>query len=329
MKLSIRTMAFALALVLVFLCSGTAFALPELDIRDTLTQGSYGPDVAALQKALAETGLFSDAADGVYDTATGNAVKRLQRRLGVYEDGIFGPQTEAAYNQAACSGELLADGVLQDKLESLEGRVIGIDPGHQKVQDRTLETMGPDTDRTKARMSAGARGVKSGTEEYSINLQVALKLQELLEEAGATVVMTRTTNDVSLSNRERAEMMNEAEVDVWIRLHCDAASSADQSGARVLVPSRSNNTSIYRESLSLGKILIESFCRVTEAKKRAISARTDQTGFNWSKYPVAAVEMGYLSNAIDDAKLNSDSYQSACAQGLFEGLAEYFALRDT
>lgn len=319
-----KTLAFLLALALLCLCAGTAFALPELAVQGNLSIGSYGQDVSAVQKALLSIGLYTGAADGIYDDETRDAVAKLQRLLSVYADGVFGPQTMQAYNAAVGSGKLVPSENSVSVSKALEGRLIGIDPGHQQTQDRTLEAMGPDTDRTKARMSAGAKGVKTGAEEYSVNLQIALKLQTLLEEAGAVVVMTRTTNDVSVSNRERAEMMNEAGVEVWIRLHCDASSSADQSGARILVPSRSNNASIYRESLLLGKAVVENFCRVTGAKKRTVSTRTDQTGFNWSAVPVAAIEMGYLSNAIDDSKLNSDAYQAACAQGIFDGLAEYF-----
>lgn len=332
MKHGMKFAVVTLALLLVSSFAGTSLALPTLQIQGNLTQGSYGPDVVALQNVLAEAGFFTDVVDGVYDATTAEAVKRMQEALGVHRDGAFGPQTQAAYNFAILSGSgLFSSDSVREKgsTNALSGCVIGIDPGHQQVQDRTLEVMGPDTDRTKARMSAGSKGVKTGTEEYSINLQVALKLQSLLEQAGATVVMTRTKNDVSISNRERAGMMNKAGVDVWIRLHCDSSGSADQSGARVLVPSRSNNAEIYRESLRLGKSIIESFCRVTEAKKRAISARTDQTGFNWSEVPVVALEMGYLSNVIEDTKLNSDAYQAACAQGIFDGLVEYFALEKT
>ena len=40
----------------------------------------------------------------------------------------------------------------------------------------------------------------------------------LLEEQGATVVITRTSNDVMLTNIDRAKMLNAANVDVALQL---------------------------------------------------------------------------------------------------------------
>jgi peptidoglycan hydrolase-like protein with peptidoglycan-binding domain len=61
--------------------------------------------VAGLQRALAKIGLFSGAIDGVYGPATMDAVKKLQVKVGVTPDGIFGPKTWAAASQAGLLGK--------------------------------------------------------------------------------------------------------------------------------------------------------------------------------------------------------------------------------
>ena len=104
--------------------------------------------------------------------------------------------------------------------QPLKDVIIGIDPGHQLKADSGQEQISPNDEKTtKDRMTRGCTGVRSGVNEYDVNLAVSVKLMSLLQDAGATVVMTRTKNDVSVSNKERAEMMNDARVDFWIRIH--------------------------------------------------------------------------------------------------------------
>ena len=43
-----------------------------------------------------------------------------------------------------------------------------------------------------------------------------------------------------------------------------------------------------------------------------------------STMPASLVELGYMSNAADDALLKTDDYQMLCAQGLYKGVLTYF-----
>lgn len=114
--------------------------------------------------------------------------------------------------------------------DDLSGLTIGIDPGHQLIADDELEPIAPGSLLSKVKQSSGSVGVKSGTGEHTINLIIANKLAGLLRLSGANVIMSRTDADVSISNSERAEIMNEANVDFWIRLHCESAQDANTSG---------------------------------------------------------------------------------------------------
>lgn len=178
----------------------------------------------------------------------------------------------------------------QEATAPLAGKIIGIDPGHQTDEDTGLEPLLPDSERTKPRMTKGAVGVKTGASECQINLAIGLKLKSMLEAGGASVVMTRTTNDVNISNIERAQLMNQNQVDCWVRLHCDASSSERTSGAHGLIPSRAYNADIYADSLRLAKQVMAGFCDATGATDGGITALMDQTGFNWSDFPVIALK---------------------------------------
>lgn len=209
----------------------------------------------------------------------------------------------------------------------LTGFVIGVDPGHQLTGDSEQEQVSPDNAKTtKDRMSPGTFGVRSGTAEYDINLAVSLKLAELLKAAGATVVMTRNTNDVNISNMERAVMMNEAGADFWIRVHCNSSYYQRTNGALIIAPG--TDMKIHDDSVALAKQVLTGFCAATGAACMGVSYTSTQTGFNWSNSPVVTIEMGYLSNPQEDVLLCRDYYQNSCAQGIFSGIAAYCAEGD-
>jgi len=206
----------------------------------------------------------------------------------------------------------------------LEGFVIGIDPGHQLTPDYRLESVSPEEGSAlKYRMSGGCQGVLSGAEEYEINRLVSLRLYSLLRQAGAEVLLTRSANDVSLSNMERAQLMNGAGVDFWVRIHCNSSTSMRTCGAMLLLPDE--DMEIHADSLRLGRLVLDGFCAATGAAAHPLNETGGQTGFNWSQSPVITIEMGYLSNPEEDLLLCRDSYQSLCALGIYEGITAYCA----
>ena len=210
---------------------------------------------------------------------------------------------------------------------SLSDIVIGIDPGHQQEADSEQEPVYPDDDRkTKDRMSPGAFGVRSGIAEYEVNLAVSLKLAEYLRAAGATVILSRTANDVNISNIERAQMMNEADVNFWLRIHCNSSLYQRTNGALIIAPDKGMD--IHDSSVALGKQVLAGFCAATGAACKGVSYTSTQTGFNWSKVPVVTIEMGYLSNPREDVLLGRESYRNICAAGIFTGIAAYCAEED-
>lgn len=287
-----------------------------------LRYGDEGELVARLQYELCACGYLSGEHGGLFDTATFRAVRALQAELGVAVDGVYGPNTHGAYVAAVEAGAITPD---YPWMHELEGLVIGIDPGHQISEDTELEFVSPlSSILKKARMTAGSMGIRTGVCEHSINLEVAKYLRDKLEAHGATVVMTRTDPDVTLSNMERAEIMNDAQVDCWLRIHCNYSRDASLKGARVLMPAGIANLSIASASRRLGYCVIEAFCEETGSEMLAPHFMTDQTGFNWSESPVVTLELGYLSNSMSDLKLCRSSYQKECAEGIFRGIAAYF-----
>lgn len=223
----------------------------------------------------------------------------------------------------ACFGSS-ASAAKASAAKPLEGKIIGLDPGHQTKKNDKLEPVAPGSSTMKKSVSSGTRGVDSKTWEHEINLTVALKLKKLLEDAGATVIMTRETADVDVPNSERALMMNKAKANLVLRIHCDGNNNPKTHGTSMLVPSGKYCTGIEKASLAAGKAILKSFIDATGSQDRGVRKRSDQTGFNWSTVPICNIEMGFLTNPDEDRKLNSDDYQNTAAQALRDGIVACF-----
>lgn len=203
----------------------------------------------------------------------------------------------------------------------LAGYVIGIDPGHQTKGNSEQEPIAPNSSKTKKKVSSGTQGSFSGVPEYKVNLAVGLLLRDLLEKQGATVVMTRETNDVNISNIQRAQLFNERKTDYALRLHCNGTDNEDVHGAFMLVPTKNP----YLEDCELAAdLLIDSYCKATGAKNLGITKRSDQTAFNWSERMIINIEMGHMTNKDEDFNLTDAEYQKKMAQGLANGILAYF-----
>ncbi len=225
------------------------------------------------------------------------------------------------------ASEETAQKVTEEAAADKEKKImIAIDPGHQKEQMTDQEPIGPGASETKPKVASGTQGVVTKEPEYQVTLQVSQKLKQVLKTKGYDVYMIRETNDVELSNRERAQMANGSGASVFLRLHCNGDDNSSVNGALTMCPTESNPycSEIAGDSLKLSEVIVSSLCQSTGAKNRGV-IRTDQmSGINWCEIPVTIVEMGFMSNPEEDRKLVSESYQEKLAKGIAEGVDQYF-----
>lgn len=209
--------------------------------------------------------------------------------------------------------------------------LVCIDPGHQRHANYGTEPIAPGSSVMKQKVSSGTQGVVTGKPEYQLNLEVALKVEEILKLIGYRVIMTRRTNDVDLSNIQRAQIANNSGADVCVRIHADYSFDKDINGVSVQYPAQDSTVTqdVYVKSKRLAELLLKNIIKETHANSRGIVPRSDITGFNWSKIPVALVEMGFMSNPAEDVKMSTPLYQYKIAEGITEGIDEYLKLSDS
>ncbi|MFZ5354589.1 MAG: N-acetylmuramoyl-L-alanine amidase family protein [Bacillota bacterium] len=213
-----------------------------------------------------------------------------------------------------------------DEKQASEVYIICIDPGHQAKHNNDKEPVAPNSKEFKAKVSPGSKGIVTKTPEYQLNLEVSLLLKKELEKRGYAVVMTRETNKVNISNIERAELANSSNADVFLRIHADGDKLSETSGISVLCPAEDSSYTreIYKKSELLASCILDELILATEGSSRGVDYRSDLTGFNWSKVPVALIEMGFLTNPEEDRKLNTEEYRLKIVHGIAEGLERYF-----
>ena len=176
----------------------------------------------------------------------------------------------------------------------LKNKTIVIDPGHGGRDHGTTGTR--------------------GTQEKKLTIQTATLLSNKLKSAGANVILTRTVDSyLSLQSRVRSSHSHGA--DAFISIHYDSINDRSVKGT----------TSFYYHSYQkpLATTIHSSVVQYTKIKDRGVRSGNYHV-LRENKQNAVLVELGYLSNPLEESLVTTAQFQEKAATGLYQGLANYF-----
>ncbi len=182
---------------------------------------------------------------------------------------------------------------------------IVVDPGHGAFDEETSSIYDPGS-------------IREEFVESEINLQLALKLKELMEERGAKVVLTREKEDCKYNLRlfQRFELVNAFQPDLFLSLHQNESDYSYANGVFIY----------YRnpEAIPLARSIIHSMSRNTGLKTNHLLNDPLITLQSIETKKALLLECTFLSSPIDRAKLQEADFITRLASSINQGIVEYF-----
>lgn len=207
----------------------------------------------------------------------------------------------------------------------LNGLIVGLDPDGQMVMDVSTEAVSPWSSAQNPKMEERIFGINSKIPDYEINLNVAKTLKRILELEGARVILTKDNGEINLSNAQRAQLLggesqsNKVKCHVVLRISCNTSEIADTSG--VTAKLQSNATARY---VQISETIISQIAQRTGLPGVKGTKIGNDTFLNWSRVPAITIELGYLSNELDEKILVDPQYQTAIADSIRDAMVESF-----
>lgn len=186
--------------------------------------------------------------------------------------------------------------VLELEGSPLSGRQIWVDPGHGGHDPGAL---GP-----------------SGSQEKQVNLGVALRLRDLLVQAGAQVQLTRQ-DDRFVELRARIQGANAAKADIFVSIHANSASNPQAAGIETYY--WDNHPDSARLAQAIHRHLVEDL----GLRDRGVK-KNDYLVLREAQMPAVLVELGFISNPEEERLLTDPSFQQRAAIAIQKGIFDYF-----
>lgn len=216
---------------------------------------------------------------------------------------------------------------MMEKEETPNDESVKVHGGQEKKYEYTVIV-----DAGHGGIDPGKVGI-NGVYEMDINLSIAFKLADVLEENKIRVIMTRKDNNGLYSDKDsnkkmadmnkRVELVNKSQGDALISIHQNSFTSESAHGAQVFYYKASTKSEMLAECIQ--KELLD----MDKTNKRQKKSDADYYIVKKSNIPAVIVECGFLSNEKEAQLLSDGSYQEKVAKAIAKGVMEYLNKKDS
>jgi N-acetylmuramoyl-L-alanine amidase len=273
-----------------------------------------GDDVSTLQRQLHTMGFDVGRVDGIFGAHTLRALQEFQRNWGLPPDGTCGPATFKALAGLRSKGgdttpeTLRAAQALERAGPALSGKVVVVDPGHG----------GPD------------RGVVGhGLEEAEVTFDLAARIEGRLAATGVHAFLTRgAAPGERIDDRRRAVFANDAGADLVISLHCDVQPRPAASGVTTYYYGNDRHGAYS----AIGERFAGLIQREIVARTDLVDGRTHPKTWDilrFTRMAAVRVELGYLSNPHDAARLAEPGFRDVLAEAMVVAVQRLYLSRES
>ena len=164
----------------------------------------------------------------------------------------------------------------------------------------------------------------SGSLEKDINLNIALKLQQFIEQSGGVALMSRV-DDAEMEGSKRNDMRlrkklrEDNDGDIFVSIHLNSYPSESCKGAQTFY-ANDEESKLLAEKIQKNMVDI-----LDESNTRIAKKLTDVYLLKNVNIPSVIVECGFLSNSAEEKLLLDETYQSKIAMAIYLGINEYFS----
>jgi N-acetylmuramoyl-L-alanine amidase len=220
---------------------------------------------------------------------------------------LLGTLTVSLTSCAQQSAAPLLDAKATTVNPSLKGQVVFLDPGHGGTDDGAVYPYSE----------------SSEVKEKDLNLAIAIRLAELLQQSGMQVVMTRQ-DDSTVQLDERVEMVNGSQAALLVSIHQDSHPDASNNGTNTIYYSSDKMSENEVASEKAAQVIQANLMKHLDTQDRG----TSQAKFRMlsdTQVPSIITNIGYLSNESDRELLLNPDFQQKAALALHDGITEVLA----
>jgi len=174
-------------------------------------------------------------------------------------------------------------------------------------------------------IDAGHGGVKTGAiygnlYEKDLNLDIALRLRDLLKEKGVKTYMIRE-DDSHVDNFERAYIANKLNASLFLSVHNNAMTDKSIGGTMTLhYPQRAGSGTFNGKDFAT--TIQNELLKALNTKDRKVIERPNLVVLRYTAMPAAIAEVAFLTNAADREKLKTEVFRQKAAEALCKAVIE-------